>query len=68
MLFVCFEIFINIICKFMTFVDSNELEFIPCYTCQGFQIAVKGEGGEGEDWKFYWWGDFFTRFREPEEE
>ena len=34
-----------------------------------FQIVVRGEGWEaaGEDWKFCW-GNFFTRWWEPEEE
>ena len=45
MFFVCFEIFINIICKFMTFVKSNVLEFILCYTCQDFPNSSKGWGG-----------------------
>ena len=53
MLFVCFKIFINIICKFMTFVGRNELEFFLCYRCQVFKIAVKGGGGGWGYWKFY---------------
>ena len=29
----------------MTFVNSNVLEFILCYTCQGFPNSSKGWGG-----------------------
>ena len=58
MLLVCFEIFINIICKFMTFVDSNELKFILCYTCQGFPKSSKGWGG-GEIGNFTREGFFY---------
>ena len=54
----------------MTFLDSNELEFIVCCTCQGFPNSSKGCGGGGgeEGLEILLGGDFFTRFREPQEE
>ena len=62
MLFVCFEFFVNIICKFTTFWNRIELKFILFYTCQDFPNSGKecgGGGGKlptigGDNWKFYW--------------
>ena len=42
MLFVCFEIFINIICKFITFAANWNSSFAT--HVRVFQIAIKGGG------------------------